>query len=219
MEAKAKPGFEGELASIRNAASTASGPEREKLIARFSEITIPPFSSLGAPIVGIHEVANAWLLEQHRARMKSPPSSVPSHLPRDEEENQLLQAYTGYHVLQLLPDCDGFPVYTNAYMYEGPDRTSFRAQFLHDCVAVVGEDFLEQAYVRKSPTELINYGEAILNIARAYALKHGCAYLESTREPPETAADSPATLAHILFSAAKWCRYWGSRGYGLEPDF
>jgi len=219
VAAKASPGHEDEVDHLRASLIGARGDDRKKLVDRFRELTVPAYVALGAPVIGRDPSADAWLLEQYRARSGSPSQESEAHRPRSAVERGEIQRFAGYHVIQLLPECDGFPVYSNAYMYASVDRTSFRAQFLQDCKSIIGEELLEIAYLHKSPDELVKYGETLIDAARNYAAEHNCVELEDQREPPKGDGISPSSCVHILFSAAKWCLYWGHRGYGLEPDF
>jgi hypothetical protein len=43
--------------------------------------------------------------------------------------------------------------------------------------------------------------------------------MATTAEAPPFGEDDPASQAHILFGAIRWCRFWSARGHGLEPWF
>ena len=122
------------------------------------------------------------------------------------------------NVLDLVPDCDGFPAYSNYGAYEGLDRFSFRAQFLNDVAEELGEDLLAQAWSNKTASELVEYGRALLKKAEDYARQTG------VENPIGIGGDdldeeSPAYKTHVMLSAAKWCLFWGERGHGLEAWF
>src|SRR5512140_50841 len=80
---------------------TSPKRKREKRLARFREISEPPFETLGAPRVGFDAAADAWLRARLDAKGKA-----------GEFENARRQMH-GYYVLDLLPPCDGLPLYTN----------------------------------------------------------------------------------------------------------
>jgi hypothetical protein len=178
----------------------------KRLVARFQKISEPPFATLGAPRVGFDPAADAWLrrklIEAGRAKQQA----------------SVAKEMRGYYVLDLLPDCDGFPVYSNSGLYGDLERFSFRAQFLKDVEDVLGAELMERAYSTMSADELEDYGRALLLKARAFAKRKRVARVESVR-----AADFPegsaAARAHILFAAAKWCLFWAERGHGLDPWF
>jgi len=173
--------------------------------ARFQEISEPPFATLGAPRVGFDEAADAWLRERLDKDGK---------LAEFEETQRKMH---GYYVLALLPPCDGFPRYTHGGMYEGVDRYSFRAKFLDDVETIIGSDLHAKAYTRMSARQLAAYADELDAEARPWAARAGVAHIEHATEAPASGEDDPASQADILFSAIRWCRFWASRGHGLEP--
>jgi hypothetical protein len=183
--------------------------EREKgaRLERFHAISEAPHESLGAPRVGFDAAADEWLL----ARLK-----LNGKLGDLEQARQQMH---GYHVLDLLPPCDGFPMYTNYPEYEGLDRYSFRAQFLSDVEEIIGSDLHEQAWHRKPARDLLVYADALEGRFRPWAEGTGVLRMEHATDPPPYGEEDPASQAHVLFSAIRWCRFWGQRGHGLEPYF
>jgi hypothetical protein len=57
-------------------------------------------------------------------------------------------------------------------------------------------------------------GESSNSYARANNLQHIEFLADGDFEEK-----SPESKAHILYSAARWCEYWSSRGHGLEADW
>ncbi len=174
-------------------------------IQRFRDISEPPFATLGAPRVGYDAAADAWLRQKLDANGKA------AELERARREMH------GYCVLDLLPPCDGFPRYTNYGAYEGVDRYSFRAAFLDDVKEILGKDLHEKAWRRMTARELETYAAAIEAATRPWAERAGVAHVEHAQEAPPYREDDPASRADVLFSAVRWCRFWASRGHGLEP--
>src|SRR5207342_3110258 len=113
--ARPKRGHGEEFAKLFRALEIYEPKEGDAKLARFREISEAPFETLGAPRVGFDASANKWLASNLRDKRKRAKAMV---------------AMKGFYVLDLLPDCDGFPLYTNHGAYEGVDRYSFRAQFL-----------------------------------------------------------------------------------------
>jgi hypothetical protein len=68
IDAKAVPGHEEEAKRIRQSFAAVSAQDKAQLVARYQVITVPPFTTLGAPVIGKDDVANAWLLEQYRSQ-------------------------------------------------------------------------------------------------------------------------------------------------------
>jgi hypothetical protein len=181
--------------------------EREAKLERFQAISEAPFVTLGAPRVGIDPAANAWLHGKLQANGKL------------ADLDQARQEMHGYYVLDLLPPCDGFPLYSNHGAYEGVDRYSFRGQFLNDTKHIIGPELHEQAWSRMLARELEAYAAALEEATRPWAERAGVAQVERAIEAPPFGEDDPASQAHILFGAVRWCRFWASRGHGLEPWF
>lgn len=184
-----------------------SAREKKALLERFRAISEEPYVTLGAPRAGFDAAADEWLAAKLEAK---------GRLGDHEEVRQQMQ---GYYVLDLLPPCDGFPLYTNYPAYEGLDRYSFRAQFLNQAADIIGPELHEQAWNRKLAPELLAYADALESRARDWAARAGVLHLEQATEAPPGGEGDPASQAHILFSAIRWCRFWGKRGHGLEPYY
>jgi hypothetical protein len=201
--ARPKRGHEKEFVKLFRALEKYEPEEGDEKLARFREISQAPFETLGAPRVGFDKAANAWLA----ARVKD-----------KRKRAKAMQSMKGYYVLDLLPECDGFPRYTNYGAYEGIDRYSFRAQFLSYAEATLGKRLMARAYERMLADDLMDYGDALLDKARAFAKREGITRVKPQRDADydETSAES---RADVMFAAARWCRYWAKRGHGLEPWF
>jgi hypothetical protein len=184
----------------------AESDDKEKLLERLGEISQPPFELLGAPRVGFDAAADEWLRESLRENGKL------------DDLERVRESMHGYYVLDLLPPCDGFPIYSNYGAYDGLDRYSFRAKFLDDLEDILGPELYERAYKRMLPAELEEYGNQLLATARAFAESRGVAGIAEGPEPPDDFG-SDESRAHILFAAARWCLYWAKRGHGLDPWF
>jgi hypothetical protein len=200
--AKAKPGHEAELDALFDKLDEPSADT----VARFKAITDPPFLLLGAPQVGIDEVANAWL----RARLEQ--------AGRLAELDQAMQAMHGYRVIALLPPCDGFPFYSNHSVSRDLERYSFRGQFLHDVEDIIGPDLFERAFKRLRPSEHLQFGEQLLAKAQAFAKSRNVMHAAECWAS-EFDENTDAHRAHVMFAAARWCLYWARRGHGLDPWF
>jgi hypothetical protein len=226
---RAKPGQEAMLDEVVHALRALEGPapppqgvlarlfgkersqadidrERSRWVERYREVSEPPYATLGAPRIGIDEAANQWIVDQSQAR-----GGV-------VDERLIIERNHGVYVLDLLPVCDGFPVYTNAPMNSRLERYSFRAAFLDDVQLELGAEHFARAWTLMTAAELLAYGQAIDAIAKQYSAKHDVEAVAHARQPP-SGDDPHASKAHILASAARWCLYWAERGHGLEPDF
>jgi hypothetical protein len=183
--------------------------ERDALRSRYFELSLAAYTTVGAPVVGRDDSADAWVLEVARRPRDG-------HVPTEEEVAAKVRTYAGFHVLALAPRSDGLPVYCNAMLNPHLELVSFRAAFLDDCEDVIGAELLASARRPMSADKLVAYGNALLERVRAWAAAHGVSEMEHRRDPPDD-LESPEGRAHIGFSAAKWCLYWGGRGHGLDP--
>jgi hypothetical protein len=189
--------------------SGAKRGDAEALAARIAEISVPHYEAVGAPVVGEDEAADRWLRERFAA----------GDMPAFRSLEEAVVAMEGYHALEALPDCDGFPVYTNANAYEGVDRASFRGSFLKSCEPVLGEELINRAWEPMLAADLARWGAALGERARAFAARDGVETVIGRREIAFAGEDDPATQAHIADSAARWALWWSARGHGSEPYF
>lgn len=158
--------------------------------------------TLGAPRVGESAEADAWFVD--RFLQDASPA----------EQKEWLAKNRGVAVVALVK-CDGVPPYSNAPMNRELEYSSFRGAFLSDAVSVIGEAMLERAHQNMLPDELGAFANELQAIARRYANEHGVADVAKQYAPPGD-GDGPATIAHIMASAARWCSFWASRGHWLE---
>lgn len=208
VSARPKAGHEEEYQQLWAEMTDDNGERNEQGVARFQEITIPAYTDIGAPRVGIDAAADEWLQGLMRDNGDDRPLA------------EIVQQMHGYYAVEALPDCDGFPVYSNGGLYDGVDRTSFRGKFLSDCEDILGDELLNRAWEHLQANELLAYGQALQSIAEQYAAENNVEHVLVLRDiSDEDYANEPAAKAHFMISAAKWCIYWAERGFGLEPYF
>ncbi|MCB9617634.1 MAG: hypothetical protein H6722_34805 [Sandaracinus sp.] len=219
---KPKPGHERQFADLLEASRSEEGLTEEQH-AQYEEISIPAFSQVGAPRAGTDRIADAWVLWRVRSKARVDagkaddlpfePDAPGAHEPRDDHERDVLADMAGYYVLELAPPSAGLPMYTMGVFGE-VDLTSFRGKFLDDCQDLLGEALFARAYENQTPEELVEYGTQLLELASSFAAERGIPHVAELEDPPEEGTDE--SRAHILFAAARWCRYWGGRGHFLE---
>lgn len=117
-------------------------------------------------------------------------------------------------MLDLVPECDGFPPYSNLFFGR---RYTFRAEGLIELSDILDDDLLDAAYSHMLAPELAEYAAALHEAAAAYAAEHGVP-LDSNREKAAESAEAAGNV-DILLWAARWARFWSDRGYGLSPWF
>jgi hypothetical protein len=214
VEGCARPGHEAEWR--RTLERTFEDEDlTEAEIARFQEISIPPYERLGAPRVGHDAAADAWIIQAKK-------------VDAPEEVAALLKDFHGYHAVALV-ECDGVPRFTHAGLYEGVDETSFRGAFLEGCGDVLTEDQITEAWGHKLPEAAIAYGRVLL----AAADQAQAAGPPPPRPPPKRgllarlglggrkpADPMPfAEQLEIVRAAGRWFVFWGERGHPIRAWF
>jgi hypothetical protein len=195
-----KRGYEAEHESLVRKLERADGSLREQAMKWFLDITEPPFATIGAPRIGFDPEADEWL----RSRLEKS--------GRLAELAAIQADMRGDHILEIMPPCDGFPVYSNHREAEHLDRYSFHAELLH---GIVSDDLWQQAHRMLVAPEHRQLAEQLLDAAMRFADDHKLPnHVETIREPV-FAEGTPERGGHILFAAAKWCWYWSERGHGL----
>jgi hypothetical protein len=201
-------GYEAEFVDLFGKLNKgATGHKRAQLMDWLANASIPVFSTIGAPRVGHDEEADVWL----RARVEKS-----NRLPELEE---IARDMYGESVLELLPPCDGFPVYSNHKLDDSLDRYSFHADLLSNVKDALGARLVEKAHMMMLPPEHELFAGELHEVATKFAEQHSLpAHVATIREPvfPE---GSQERNGHVLFAAAKWCTYWALRGYGLAVSF
>lgn len=194
---KPKPGHEEEFDDLFRLLT--NGEEEQFLVDRFHKITISAYETLEAPRVGVDSAATEWA--RRRYAEQAP----------DVSEQNFLSELEGYYVLDLVPPCDGLPQYTN-----GPagyvENFSFRAQFLNDCVDIIGTVLMEKAYETRNAGETVEFGRLLIDKAENHASEHGL-------DIATLNAGRPGSLEEkldIVISAGRWCVFWGERGHPME---
>jgi hypothetical protein len=214
---KPKPGFEKRFVEIFEMVSQDKIPQsslfdklkrkklptKEELLKEWFDNQIQSYETIKAPRVGRDKEADDWIRTKYEEFEQKPPL------------DQFLKNYDGYYVIELAKEQDGVPVYIAIEQ----DENVFRGQFLQDCVDIIGEDLVNEAWNTKMATETLDYGNRLMEVADKIAKEHSLEYLKSQRIPPDTDEDTIESKLHILFSLAKWLIFYGKNGHGYEADF
>ncbi|HSZ32850.1 MAG TPA: hypothetical protein VK772_06045 [Puia sp.] len=154
-------------------------------------------------MVGRDSEADEWVKEKY--------------IKTDEKlsESEFIAEHQGYYVIELAKEQDGVPM----YIPMGQDKNVFRGQFLKDCINLIGENLVNEAWNSKLADETLDYGNRLMNVADKIAKENGLGYLKEQRMPPETDEDSIKWQLHIVYSLAKWLVFYGKNGHGYEADF
>ena len=208
VEGCAKLGHEEEWRRLIEGSFDGDEPT-EADVARFRQISTPPYQRLDAPRVGFDPAADAWILEMQG-------TATP------EERQATLEKFHGYYALRLVK-CDGIPEYTHAGLYEGVDETSFRGAFLSACTDVLSRAMIDDAWNHKMPDAAVEYGRALLASAEAairpstptkggFLARLGLGKSKASTEPFEE-------QLHIVRAAGRWFIFWGERGHPIRAWF
>ena len=175
----------------------------DELLEEWFSNQIQAYETIKAPQVGRDKEADEWIKHKYEALEEKPPL------------NEFLTEYQGYYVIELAKDKDGVPVYISL----GQDENVFRGKFLEDCVDLIGEDLVSEAWETKLGAETLDYGNRLMKIANKIANEKNLEYLKDQRIPPDTDETSIESKLHIVFSLAKWLIFYGENGHGYEADF
>jgi hypothetical protein len=178
-------------------------PNKEELLQEWFAGQIQTYETIKAPRVGKDKEADDWIINKYNELEKKP------------SLEDFLKEHNGYYVIELAKEEDGVPV----YIAMGQDENVFRGQFLSDCVDIIGEELVNEAWQTKLANETLDYGNRLMTVADKIAKEKNLEYLKSQRLPPDTDEDSIESKVHIVFSLAKWLIFYGKNGHGYEADF
>ena len=178
-------------------------PTEEELLEEWFAIQITTYETIKAPKVGRDKEADLWLKQKFKELKENPPF------------DEFLREYEGYYVIELAEELDGVPVYASI----GQDENVFRGKFLEDCVDLVGEELVAEAWNTKLAEETLDYGKRLMEIADELAKENNMQYLKEQRMPPDVSEDKIEWKLHIVFSVAKWLIFYGRNGHGYEADY
>lgn len=195
-----RPGHESEFFRLFDRLRSGSKCRREAAERRLSEISISAFETLQTPQVGSDPYADAWALQVYEEQE-----------PKATREEWLRQL-EGFFVLDLVPECDGIPRYSNGSPGGYVESFSFRAEFLKGTAEIIGEDLLDLAWKSMTPDEMRTCGEQLLAKAKQFADANGI----DLENLDTDNIDSIDAKLDIVVSAARWCLFWSERGHTLE---
>jgi hypothetical protein len=214
---KPKPGFEKRFVEIFEMVSQDKIPQpslfdklkgkklpsKDELLQEWFAGQIQTYETIKAPKVGSDKEADDWIRNKYNEFEKKP------------SLDEFLKEHDGYYVIELAKEQDGVPV----YIAMGQDENVFRGQFLSDCVDIIGEDLVNEAWGTKLADETLDYGNRLMSVAEKLAKEKNLEHLKTQRLPPDAQEDSIESKLHIVFSLAKWLIFYGKNGHGYEADF
>lgn len=178
-------------------------PTKDELIQEWFKNQISTYETLKAPMVGKDPEAEKWIKEKYDELENKPPLE------------EFLNEYQDFFVISLAKEQDGVPCYVSF----GQDENVFRGQFLADCVDLIGEDLVNEAWGTKLSDETLDYGNRLMAVADSIAKENNLQYLKDQRLPPEVEETRIESKLHIVYSLARWLIFYGKNGHGYEADF
>lgn len=178
-------------------------PTKEELLKEWLANQIQTYETIRAPRVGRDKEADEWVKKKY------------SNTDKSVSESEFIKKHDGYYVIELAKETDGVPVYI-AYQQ---DENVFRGQFMQDCVDLIGEDLVNEAWDTKLAEATLDYGQRLMTVADRIANENNLQFLKDQRLPPDTDEDSIESKLHIVYSLAKWLIFYGKNGHGYEADF
>lgn len=175
------------------------------IMREINKISISYMEELEIPVVGKDKEADEYLAEVHKQK------------GLDEPLADYLKRYDGFLVWELAKPCDGMPEYTHAFLYDGVDKSSFRAEFLKDTVQIIGRELFEQAHGFMIGGELLDYADQLEEEMISFCKRTNFDLDSMPKESTDDDSLEPNWSIGILQSAIKYCRFWGSRGYFIQP--
>jgi len=178
-------------------------PTKEELLNEWLSNQIQTYETIKAPRVGRDKEADEWIKKKYVETDKS------------ISESEFISQHDGFYVIELAKETDGVPVYIALQQ----DENVFRGQFMQDCVDLIGEDLVNEAWETKLADATLDYGQRLMTVADRIANENNLQFLKDQRLPPDTDEDSIESKLHIVYSLAKWLIFYGKNGHGYEADF
>jgi len=178
-------------------------PTKDELLEEWFANQIQSYETIKAPQVGKDLEADNWIKEKY------------NELDEKPSLDEFLKDHKGFYAIELAKEKDGIPV----YIAMGQDENVFRGQFLTDCVDLIGEELVNEAWETKLADETLDYGNRLMTIADQIAQKHNLEYLKEQRIPSDVDEESVESKLHIVYSLAKWLIFYGKNGHGYEADY
>jgi len=178
-------------------------PTNDELLNEFYNNIITTYETVKAPKIGRDKEANDWARNLYEKTDK------------EISFEEYLNNYGEFYVLDLAKELDGIPVYCSI----GQDENVFRGQFLKDCIDLIGENLVNEAWESKLADETLDYGNRLMQAADIIAQKHNLQHLKSQRLPPEDTDETLDSKLHVIYSLAKWLIFYGKNGHGYDADF
>ena len=197
--------FEEIFHILGNENSNLPEEEIEKLQDEWFSIQESCYEFIQAPLVGRDKEADDWVLEKYEELEDK------SQVSKED----FIADYQGYYVVELAKRKGALPFYMTF-----SERHNFRGQFLSDCIEMLGEDLVNEAWESKLANDALDYANRLTTVADKIAKEHNLEYLKDQ----ETISDdieegSLESNLHITYSLARWLKLYAENGYGYHADW
>ena len=182
--------------------------DRNAAVDRLNGISQHPGVTLDAPVVGRDMAANAWVAE-----------ALANGILAAENVEQALEIYDGLFVFDLLPICDGFPVYSPSNWDKGYDRYTLHATVIEAYEPKIGNALTTYLYGLLLAAELAEWADKLRCWADDFAGQNQLEHILGDRNFHSEDLEKPDTCLHIIDQSARWATFWSERGHGCEPMF
>ena len=200
---KPLPGKENRFREIFELITGSNETPAESLIEEWFNIQTSSYETIKAPMVGRDEAANKWIKERYEESDKS------------VSEAEFIEHYNGFYVIELSPYADAVPIYCNPEQ----DANVFRGQFLSDCMDIIDNELINEAWMSKLADETLDYGNRLLEATNSIAETNNLTHLKTQIEAPGEDFESLENKVHVLYSLSRWLIFYGQNGHGYEADF
>src|SRR5215217_5079198 len=137
-------------------------PTQDELLEEWFSIQIPSYETIKAPQVGRDKEADEWV----KAKYLDSDKSI--------SEAEFISQHEGYYVIELAKEKDGVPVYISLQQ----DDNVFRGQFMQDCIDLIGEELVNEAWETKLADDVFHYGQRLMAAADRIARENNLEYLK-----------------------------------------
>lgn len=200
---KPMPGKENRFREIFEWITSSNESPSDALVEEWFNIQTSSYETIKAPMVGRDDAANQWIRERYEESDKS------------VSEAEFLDHYNGFYVIELSPFADAVPIYCNPEQ----DANVFRGQFLSDCIDIIDNELINEAWVSKLAEDTLDYGNRLLEATNSVATANHLTHLKDQIEAPGEDFETLENKVHILYSLSRWLIFYGQNGHGYEADF
>lgn len=217
------------LAGDENVTDEQRKTLQKDLKSALEQVSVSPFTVIGAPQVGIDAEATAWLRKEvYEPVQVRVAEEMGKTAPRDPAKpqwndrndafiaywsrpfDQVLQDEHGKYVVELAKEPDGVAAITGMLC----SSLDFRGKAVALSV-VVDEDLRNEAFDDHDANACLDYAERLVASLHAYKEEHPDWQTRNESNDWGGTA-SPKDDASDIEAAVNWLRYWGQRGFGYS---